>query len=61
MFFSCMLCVIDGMQAVCVRQVRVMSGLFVVACCVMFCHLGVMARSLRVMMSRVLVMIGCFL
>jgi hypothetical protein len=60
MLFCRMLGVIQGVQTVSVRYLRVMSGLFVVACGVMLCRFGVMMRSLRVMISCVLVMIRCF-
>jgi hypothetical protein len=61
MVFSRLLCMIEGVQTVCVGYVRVMSRLFVVARCVMHCRFRVVMRSLRVVMSRLLVMIGCFL
>ena len=61
MLFRGKLCVIQRVQTVRMRHLRVMSRLFVVACCVILCRLCVVMRSLRVMVSCMLVMIGCFL
>jgi len=60
MLFSRMLCVINGVQAVCVRHLRMMSRHFVVASGVVLCCLCMVTRSLRVMIRCVLVMIRCF-
>ena len=61
MLFRRMPCVIHCVETVCVRNVRVMSRLLVVACCVMLCRLCVVMRGMRVVISCVLMMIGCFL
>jgi len=55
-----MLCVINGVQTVCVRYFRVMGRHFVVAGGVVLCCLCMVTRSLRVMIGCVLVVVRCF-
>jgi hypothetical protein len=59
MLFRGMLRVFRRVQAVRVRQVRVMSRRLVVACCVVLRRLGVMMGCLRVMMRCLRVMMRC--
>jgi hypothetical protein len=60
MLYRRVLRMIHGVQTMSVRYLRVVGRLLVVACQVILCRLSVVMRSLRVVISCVVVMIRCF-
>jgi len=58
---GCVLAMFGGVKVMPVGEVRVMSGLLVVACIVVFRRFGVVMRGHTVMMGRMAVFMRCLL